>query len=37
MAIPIFATLIFDAVVGLPKSARRCCGDISLRHDESRA
>jgi transposase len=37
MVTPVFATLIFDGVVGLLKSIRRRYGEISPRHDESRA
>ena len=37
MGAPVFATLIFDVVVGLLESIRRRCGESSPRHDESRA
>lgn len=37
MVAPIFARLFFDVVVGLLKSIRRRFGDVSPRHDESRA
>ena len=37
MVAPVFATLIFDVVVGLLESIRRRCGESSPRHDESRA
>lgn len=37
MVAPVFATLIFEFVVGLLESIWRLCKEGSLRHDESRA
>jgi len=37
MVLPVFATLISDAVVGLRESIRHLEGDHSLHHDKSRA